>query len=183
MICSSPLQVFKDLVPNCRGGEQFVNPRLVMVHLKGPIKYRYMLFRRGLDHKPFAKVPVHLRRTQSTVHCHWFPNCDHISQLMPKWNSCCTVGDLALLSQQLYFISILCLPECIATAHPLCMLKIWSVRVLGSGQPIYIKCRQHCWLFRSCMRLYRVHNLIFCIFRRCYNMTFRIQPLCYRGFI
>lgn len=54
MICSSPLQVFKDLVPNCRGGEQFVNPRLVMVHLKGPIKYRYMLFRRGLDHKPFA---------------------------------------------------------------------------------------------------------------------------------
>lgn len=110
-----------------------------------------------------AKVPVHLRRTQSTVHCHWFPNCDHISQLMPKWNSCCTVGDLALLSQQLYFISILCLPECIATAHPLCMLKIWSVRVLGSGQPIYIKCRQHCWLFRCCMRLYRVHNLIFCI--------------------
>lgn len=83
---------------------------------------------------------------------------------MPIWNSCCTVGDLALLSQQLYFISILCLPECIATAHPLCMLKIWSVRVLGSGQPIYIKCRQHCWLFRCCMRLYRVHNLILCIF-------------------
>lgn len=184
MICSSPLQVFKDLVPNCRGGEQFVNPRLVMVHLKGPIKYRYMLFRRGLDHKPFASKSTGTPQKNSE----YSP-----LPLIPKlWSYKSTdaqmklllyVGDLALLSQQLYFISILCLPECIATAHPLCMLKIWSVRVLGSGQPIYIKCRQHCWLFRCCMRLYRVHNLIFCIFRRCYNMTFRIQPLCYRGFI
>lgn len=179
MICSSPLQIFKDLVPNCREGEQFVNPRLVDPLSTGTC----CLGEDWIINPLLAKVPVHLRRTQSTVHCHWFPNCDHISQLMPKWNSCCTVGDLALLSQQLYFISILCLPECIATAHPLCMLKIWSVRVLGSGQPIYIKCRQHCWLFRCCTRLYHVHNLIFCIFRRCYNMTFRIQPLCYRGFI
>lgn len=69
-----------------------------------------------------AKVPVHLRRTQSTVHYHWVPHCDHISQLMPKWNSCCTVGDLALLSQQLYFICILCLQQHILCACPRCDL-------------------------------------------------------------
>lgn len=79
------------------------------------------------------------------------PYCDHMSQLMPKWNSCCAVGDLALLPQQFYFV--------FTTAHPLCMLEMWSVIASCSRQPIYIKCRQLC----------------------CYNMTLKIQPLCYRG--
>lgn len=150
-----------------------------MVHLKGPIKSWYMLLGEDWIINPLlAKVPVHLRRTEYSPlplsPSLWsYKSTDaKMKLLLYCWRPCLAVTTTLF---HLYLV--------FTTAHPLCMPKMWSFRVLSSGQPIYIKCRQHCWLFRCCTRLYHVHNLIFCIFCRCYNMTFRIQPLCYRGFI
>lgn len=126
-----------------------------MEHLKGPIRYRYMLFWRGLDHKPFASKGTGTPQRNSEYSplplspklCSYKSTYAQMKLLLYCWRPCLSVTTTLF---HLYFV--------FTTVHPLCMLKMGPVRVLCSGQ------RWTC-----------VHNLIFCIFRRCYNMTFRIQ--------